>query len=79
MLIDLANLEKNQVGIIREFKCAHGMCRKFENIGIRNGKNIEKISGQKTRGPQIIKIDNLQIAIGYGMAKHIFVEVEVKS
>lgn len=76
MLVDLPNLEKNQVGIIKEFKCAHGLCRKFENIGVRNGKNIKKISGEKNRGPQIIKIDNLQIAVGFEMAKHILVEVK---
>ncbi len=48
---------------------------RLQSMGIRPGKRISKVSSHFWRGPQTVEIDNLQIAIGYGMAKKIFVEV----
>jgi ferrous iron transport protein A len=47
-------------------------------LGIRSGKRITKISSHFWRGPQTIEIDNLQVAIGFGMARKIFIEVNKK-
>jgi Fe2+ transport system protein FeoA len=45
-------------------------------MGIRQGKKVTKVSAQFLRGPQTLKIDNLQFAIGFGMARKILIEVE---
>jgi len=77
MILDLTHLDNDCTGTIKEIKnCCDNFIAKFHSMGIRTGKIIKKVSGQKYSGPQIIRIDNLQIAIGYKMAKHILVEVE---
>ena len=76
MLIDLPSLDTDKLAIIREIRGCDSFICKQQAMGIRLGKTIKKVSGNHARGPQIIKIDNLQIAIGFGMAKHIFVEVK---
>jgi Fe2+ transport system protein FeoA len=52
-------------------------CRRFSNMGIREGAVIRKVSVQPFSGPVIIRIGNCEIAIGRGMASSILVE-EVK-
>jgi ferrous iron transport protein A len=36
---------------------------------------ITKVSGQIMRGPIIVKIGNSQVAIGFGMARRVLVEI----
>lgn len=74
MFINLTDLGENKLAVIKEINGGHAVSKKLESMGIRIGKSIRKINGQK--GPQIIKIDNLQIAIGYKMAKHVVLEVK---
>lgn len=62
--------------MIVEVHGGYGLIRKIQNIGIRSRKRITKVSSHFWRGPQTIKIDNLRVAIGFGMAKRIFIEVE---
>jgi Fe2+ transport system protein FeoA len=52
-------------------------CRRFFNMGIREGAIIKKLSVQPFSGPVIIRVANCEIAIGRGMASSILVE-EVK-
>ena len=48
--------------------------KKLENLGIREGVVIQKVSQQAFRGPVIIEIGNTRIAIGCFMAAAIKVE-----
>lgn len=48
--------------------------KKLENLGIREGVVIRKVSQQAFRGPVIIEIGNTRIAIGCFMAAAIKVE-----
>ncbi len=52
-------------------------CRRFSNMGIREGVIIKKITMHPFFGPVIIKVGNCEIAIGRIMANTILVE-EVK-
>lgn len=52
-------------------------CRRFSNMGIREGVIIKKITMHPFFGPVIIKVGNCEIAIGRIMASTILVE-EVK-
>lgn len=76
MTIDLTQMQPGESGIITEIRGAHGLISKVQSIGIRPGKKITKVSSHFWRGPQTIEIDNIQVAIGFGMAKRIFVQVE---
>jgi Fe2+ transport system protein FeoA len=74
-MVNLTNLKNDQAGIIKDIKGTSSTIHKLQSMGIRIDKKILKISGSSSRGPQIIKIDNTQIALGFGIAKHIIVEI----
>jgi len=52
------------------------MTDRLNALGIRTGKRITKISSMLLHGPVTIQIDRMRVAIGFGMAEKIFVEVE---
>ena len=76
MILDLTQLKSGQKGKIVEIQGGEGINRRLEILGIRQGKQVTKISAQFLRGPQTLKVDNLQVAIGFGMARKILIEVE---
>lgn len=76
MTIDLTQMQPGESGIVSEIQGGHGLIRKVQGMGLRPGKKITKISSHFWRGPQTIRIDNLKVAVGFGMAKRIFVQVE---
>jgi len=76
MTIDLTQMQPGVTGIVKEIQGGQGLVRKLQSMGLRPGKKIAKVSSHFWRGPQTIEIDNSQIAIGFGMAKRILVEVE---
>ena len=53
----------------------HGCREKIQNLGIREGKNIKKITAALSRGPVVVKVGSTQIAIGRGMASSVIVEL----
>jgi Fe2+ transport system protein FeoA len=49
-------------------------CRRFSNMGIREGVIIKKISVHPFFGPVVVRVGNCEIAVGRGMASSILVE-----
>lgn len=49
---------------------------RLEAMGIRPGKRITKVSSMFGHGPVTISVDSMQIAIGFGMADKIIVELD---
>lgn len=76
MTIDLTQLQPGETGIVEEMQGGHGFIKKLQSMGVRQGKRIVKVSSHFWRGPQTIEVDNIQIAIGFGMAKKIMVSVK---
>jgi len=74
--IDLTQMKAGQSGAVTEIQGGYGLIRRIQSLGIREGKRITKVSSHFWRGPQTIKVDNLRVAIGFGMAKRIIVEME---
>jgi len=76
MTIDLTQLQPGETGIVEEMQGGHGFIRKLQSMGVRPGKRVTKVSSHFWRGPQTVEIGNIQIAIGFGMAKRIMVVVK---
>lgn len=62
-------------GIIKDIAGGHGLLNNLDVMGIRTGIEITKISKQWIRGPVTIRIGNNEIALGYGMATRILVDL----
>lgn len=73
---DLTQLKEGESGMVVEIHGGYGLIRRLESLGIRAGKRVTKVSSQLMRGPITLRIDNYQIAIGFGMARKIIISLE---
>jgi ferrous iron transport protein A len=73
--ISLTTMESGSKGKVIEIQGGRGLCARLNAMGIRPGVRITKISGQIMRGPVIVSVGSTQVAIGFGMASRVFVEV----
>ena len=76
--ITVAQMAAGESGRVVQLMRGHGLARRLEAMGIRPGKRITKVSSAFMRGPVTIQVDRAQVAIGFGMAKKILVEMEGK-
>ena len=76
MVVNLIEMKPGQTGKISSLQGGPGFSEKLGQMGLRQGKEIKKISSIFHRGPVTVCIDNYQVAIGYGKAVRILVEVE---
>jgi len=69
-------MEIGQTGTIIEILGGWGLIRRLEALGVRPGKKVTKISTTLFRGPVTLKTGNTQVAVGFGMARKIIVQVD---
>ncbi len=74
--VTLAQMQTGQSGTVVQIQGGHGLVNRLSALGIRPGKRIAKVSSMFMRGPVTIKVDRAQVAIGFGMAKRIIVELD---
>ncbi|MDI6734616.1 MAG: FeoA family protein [bacterium] len=74
-IVSVVKMEIGQTGKIVEIHGGAGMSLKLENLGIRVGKEIKKLNQQAMRGPVVMAVGKSQVAIGFGMATRVLVEV----
>jgi ferrous iron transport protein A len=74
--LDLTRLQEGESGVVVDVQGGHGLIRRLESLGIRAGKKVTKVSSQLMRGPVTVRVDNSEVAMGFGMARKIVVELE---
>jgi len=72
----MRQMQAGQSGTVVEILGGHGLVNRLNAMGIRPGKRITKVSSMFMRGPVTIQVGQAQIAIGFGMAGKIVVELE---
>jgi len=72
----LTQMKTGQKGIVKEVAGGHDVTRRLEAMGLRPGKTIVKVGAHFWRGPVTVKIGPSVVAIGYGMAGKVLVEVD---
>ncbi|GAI04653.1 unnamed protein product [marine sediment metagenome] len=73
--LTLRQMEIGQTGTVIGILGGRGFMRRLEALGIRPGKKVTKISSTLFRGPVTLRVDNAQVAVGFGMANRIVVAV----
>ncbi len=76
---NLKDLRAGEIGKILQIDGGHGMVNRLAALDIRPGKKIKKINSSFMRGPVTIEVNRTHVAIGFGMANRILVEVEDKT
>jgi len=73
--ISICQLRQGQSGRVAEILGGHGLAERLNAMGIMPGKNITKVGSAFMKGPVTVSVDRCQIAIGWGMAQKVMVEV----
>ncbi len=74
--ITLTQMQIGQSGVVVQIQGGHGLINRLNSLGIRPGKRVTKVSSMLMRGPVTIQVDRAQVAIGFGMARRIIVELD---
>jgi ferrous iron transport protein A len=74
--LTLAEMRTGQTGTVVGILGGPGLIRRLDALGIRPGKKVTKVSSTLFRGPVILRADNTQVAVGFGMASRIAVELD---
>jgi len=75
----LARMRAGQSGVVAHLQGGHGLVNRLSALGIIPGKRITKISSTLMRGPVTIEVDRARVAIGFGMASRILVQLDDES
>ncbi len=73
--VALNRMEAGQSGKVVQIQGGFGLINRLSALGIRPGQRISKVGSMFMRGPVTIQVGNAQVAIGFGMAKKIIVEL----
>jgi ferrous iron transport protein A len=73
--VSLAQMRAGQSGTVFSIDGGYGMVSRLNTLGIIPGKKITKISSMLMRGPVTIEVDRTKVALGFGMAKRILIQL----
>lgn len=62
-------------GMVVQIQGGRGLINRLSALGIRPGQRVTKVGSMFMRGPVTIQVGNAQVAIGFGMANKIIVEL----
>lgn len=74
--LTLGRMEAGQTGTIIQILGGRGLTQRLEALGIRPGKRVTKIGSMLFRGPVTLRINHTQVALGFGMANKILIEID---
>ncbi|EKD52248.1 MAG: hypothetical protein ACD_62C00075G0004 [uncultured bacterium] len=72
----LIDMKPGESGMVVEITGGPGCLKQLNNLGLNAGKIIHKIGAHLWRGPQIVKLGQIQIVVGHGIAQKIKVETD---
>ena len=74
--LTLAEMKTGQTGTVVGVLGGRGLIQRLDALGIRPGKKVTKISSTLFRGPVMLRVNNTQVAVGFGMARKIIVQAD---
>ncbi len=69
-------MKKGEMGKVISIDGGYGLRRNMENLGMRSGVLVKKKSTVYKRGPVIVELGGTELAIGFGKAMKVTVEVK---
>lgn len=74
--VRLSGMYPGQSGLVVRIEGGAGLVSRLSAMGIRPGRKITKLSSMLMRGPVTVQAGSTRLAIGFGMAGKIIVELE---
>ncbi len=75
-MVSLVEMKAGQAGIVRTINGGQGMVARLQALGLHPGKKVTKLGAVFQKGPVVVGINRSRIALGYGRACRIFVEID---
>lgn len=72
----LAGMKEGEKGKVLRIDGGQSLRRNLQSMGIHEGKIVTIHTRQPAGGPIVIKIDNMTLTLGRGMAQKILVEIQ---
>ena len=73
--VSVARMKDGQHGVVVRIEGGHGLTDRLNALGIMAGKKITRVGAMMMRGPVTVKVGNCQVAMGFGMASKVIVEL----
>jgi len=73
--VTLTRMHAGQSGKVLQVQGGNGLVKRLGVLGIRPGKRITKVSSMLMHGPVTVEVDRSHVAIGFGMANKVIVEL----
>ena len=73
--LTLTQMQTGQSGVVVEILGRRGVINRLSVLGIRPGQRVTKVGSMFMRGPVTIQIGNAQVALGFGMANRVIIEL----
>lgn len=74
----LARMSSGQSGTIIDMQGGYGLSNRLAALGIMRGKRVTKVSSMILRGPVTVTVGRTHLALGYGMASKVVVELDAE-
>ena len=74
--VSLAELGDGVAGVVVQIAGGRGAASRLDAMGVRPGVHITKMNGLGAKGPVTMRIGHSRIAVGYGMASKVIVEIQ---
>jgi ferrous iron transport protein A len=74
----VSEMKKGEQGSVLELLGGRMFQNRLENMGIRRGKRLYRVSAQLMGGPVIVSVDGRQTAMGRNMAAKVIVNTNEK-
>ena len=75
-MIALTEMRSGYSGVVAEIHGGFNFIARLNALGIILGKRITKLSSMIGQGPVTVEVDRVQLAIGYGMANRIIINLD---
>ena len=72
----LVEMGTGEEAVVSRVEGGRGVTRRLDTMGIRPGVTLVKVSGPYLRGPVTVRVGNARVAMGFGMAGKVLVQVE---
>ena len=79
MVVDLTKMKVGESGTVVSLEGGGGFIQRLQNLGIRPGSKITKVNAHFWRGPVTIQAGGSNVALGFGMASKVMIEVDRKN
>ena len=74
--LTLVQMKENQKGKIIEIEGGSALRQRMMGMGVYPGREVTRLSHFALKGPVMVKVGRSTIALGYGMADKLKVQVE---